>query len=246
MSPASDQTDRENPKGEARVEPFSAIRRKIAKHMTASRATAAHTLMAIEVDYGAAQAARDEARKAGESLSYLPFIARALIDAVERFPRVNASIIEDALHIYPVLNLGIAVDLDFEGLIVPVVRGLADKTLSALASEIDDLAARARARKLHPDEVAHGTFTITNAGGYGTLFTGAIINQPQVGILSTDGIKPKPVAIARDAGTYDIAVRPIGVLAFTWDHRAFDGAYAAAFLQRLKDKLETTDWCAEV
>jgi 2-oxoglutarate dehydrogenase E2 component (dihydrolipoamide succinyltransferase) len=111
---------------------------------------------------------------------------------------------------------------------------------------MEDLATRARGRRLTPDDVAHGTFTITNAGVYGTFFTAAIIHQPQVAILSTDGVTPKPVAVAREAGGYEVEVRPIGVLTLTWDHRAFDGAYAAAFLQRLKTALETRDWHAQV
>ncbi|MEJ2206374.1 MAG: 2-oxo acid dehydrogenase subunit E2 [Gemmatimonadota bacterium] len=235
-----------DPKGEPRVERFSAIRRRIAKHMMASCATAAHTVMAVEVDYGAPRVAREVSRATGASISYLPFVARAVASAFTEFPRVNASIVDDALHVYPRLNLGVAVDLDFEGLIVPVVRDAETKSLPTIALEIDDLATRARARRLVPDDVAHGTFTITNAGSYGTLFTAAIINQPQVCILSTDAVVPKPVAIERPDGAYDVAVRPIGVLTFTWDHRAFDGAYAAAFLRRLKTEIETTDWCTEV
>jgi 2-oxoglutarate dehydrogenase E2 component (dihydrolipoamide succinyltransferase) len=236
-----------HPKGEVRIEKLSHIRRRIGTHMVSSRATSPHTVMAMEIDYSAVRAARDEANRAGRPLSYLPFVAFAVAEAIRDFPRVNASVVGDDLHVFPRLNLGIAVDLDFEGLIVPVVRGVAEKSLSKVASEIEDLAARARGRSLTPGEVAHGTFTITNAGGYGTLFTAAIIHQPQVAILSTDGITPKPVAIVRDDdGGYDVAVRPIGVLTLTWDHRAFDGAYAAAFLKRLKLSLENRDWRAHL
>lgn len=235
-----------NVKGEVRVEKLSHIRRRIGKHMTASRATAPHTVMAMEIDYTAVRAARDEAKRAGRAVSYLPFVATAVAEAIRDFPRVNASIVGDDLHVFPRLNLGIAVDLDFEGLIVPVVRGVAEKALPQVANEMEDLAARARGRSLTPDDVAHGTFTITNAGGYGTLFTAAIIHQPQVAILSTDGITPKPVAVACEDGSYIVEVRPIGVLTLTWDHRAFDGAYAAAFLKRLKIALETRDWCAHM
>jgi pyruvate dehydrogenase E2 component (dihydrolipoamide acetyltransferase) len=235
-----------DPKGEVRVERLSNIRRRIGKHMTTSRAIAAHTVMAMEIDYTGARAAREEAKRLGRSLSYLPFIASAVAKATVAFPHVNASIVGDDLHVFPCVNLGIAVDLDFEGLIVPVVRAVAEKSLAELATEIEDLAARARRRSLKPDEVAHGTFTITNAGGYGTLFTAAIINQPQVAILSTDGITPRPVAVERDIGGYDVEVRPIGVLTLTWDHRAFDGAYAAAFLKQMKAELETRDWRADV
>lgn len=246
MTPDASGPSAANPKGEVRVERLSHIRRRIGQHMAASRATSPHTVMAMEIDYDAIHAARDAAKRAGRPLSYLPFVASALAEGIRDFPRVNASIVGDDLHVFPRLNLGIAVDLDFEGLIVPVIRGVAEKSLSEVASEMEDLAARARGRHLTPDDVAHGTFTITNAGGYGTLFTAAIIHQPQVAILSTDGITHKPVAIGREDGGYDIEVHPIGVLTLAWDHRAFDGAYAAAFLKRLKTALETRDWHAHV
>jgi pyruvate dehydrogenase E2 component (dihydrolipoamide acetyltransferase) len=236
----------EDPRGPAEVVRLSAIRRRIAGHMTASKATSAHTLMAIEVDYSAVDAARLAGRSAGEKLSYLPFVTRALAATIREFPRLNASLVERELHVFSRLNLGIAVDLDFEGLIVPVVRGAEALDLVQLSRAIGELSARAHERKLVPDDVAGGTFTITNAGGYGTLFTGAIINQPQVAILSTDGVHPKPVALAREDGGWDVAVRPIGVLALTWDHRAFDGAYTAAALRGLKNELEGRDWCAEL
>jgi len=202
--------------------------------------------MAMEVDYTRVRAELDRAKREGRSLSYLPFVAAAVAEAIVDFPHVNASILGDDLHVFPKLNLGIAVDLDFQGLIVTVVRGVAEKPLADVASEIEELATRARNRALSPDDVAHGTFTITNAGGYGTLFTAAIINQPQVAILSTDGITPKPVAVARESGGWDVEVRPIGVLTLTWGHRAFDGAYAAAFLKRSKTELEQRDWRAAV
>jgi 2-oxoglutarate dehydrogenase E2 component (dihydrolipoamide succinyltransferase) len=225
---------------------LSAIRRRIARHMRASKDAAAHTLMAIEADYAAVDEARVLSREHGHKLSYLPFVARALGTTLREFPRLNASVDERELHVYQELHLGIAVDLDFEGLIVPVVRGARDRDLLALAAAIEDLSRRARSGELGVNEVAGGTFTITNAGSYGTLFTGAIINQPQVAILSTDGVHAKPVAVPRPDGGYDVAVRPIGVLALTWDHRAFDGAYAAAALKHLKAEIEKRDWRAEI
>lgn len=235
---------------EAEIIPLTTMRRRIGQHMRASRDTAAHTLMAIEVDYGRVAAARRLAREGGLSLSYLPFIARAVNSGIEEFPHVNAWLVEDSLHVHPRLNLGIAVDLDFKGLIVPVLKDAGTMPLEALAAGIEDLATRARTRKLKPDDVAGGSFTITNAGGYGTLFTGAIINLPQVAILSTDGIQPKPVAVPCAPGEgsdeYRVEVRPIGVLALTWDHRAFDGAYAAAFLRHLKNELEEREWSADL
>jgi pyruvate dehydrogenase E2 component (dihydrolipoamide acetyltransferase) len=239
-------TSGDPPQADVEIVRLSSIRKKIGKHMRASRAESAHTLMAMEVDYVAVKAARDGAKAAGQSLSYLPFIARAVASGIRAFPHVNASLGEKELHVFARLNLGIAVDLDFKGLVVPVIHGADSLGVAALAVEIEDRAERARNKKLTPGDVAGGTFTITNAGGYGTLFTGAIINQPQVAILSTDGITPKPVAIAREDGDYDVEVRPIGVLALTWDHRAFDGAYAAAFLRHLKTELENRDWLAEL
>ena len=118
--------------------------------------------------------------------------------------------------------------------------------MRAIAREIHDLAARARAKKLSADEIQGGTFTITNPGGYGTLITAAIINQPQVAILSTDGVKKKPVAVELEDGTDAVVVHPVGVLALSFDHRAFDGAYASAFIARVKEILETRDWSQEL
>jgi pyruvate dehydrogenase E2 component (dihydrolipoamide acetyltransferase) len=236
----------EDPRGPAEVMRLSAIRRRIARHMTASKTAAAHTLMAIEVDYSAVDEARARGRTSGHKLSYLPFVACALASTLKEFPRLNASVEEKEIHVYPRFNLGIAVDLDFEGLIVPVVKNAEGLDLLQLSSAIEDLSTRAKAGKLDVNEVAGGTFTITNAGGYGTLFTGAIINHPQVAILSTDGVNPKPVAVPRGDGGYDVAVRPIGVLAMTWDHRAFDGAYTAASLKDLKDRIESRDWATEL
>ena len=233
-------------RGPVEVVKLSAVRRRIARHMRTSKDSAAHTLMAIEVDYTAVDVGRARGREHGHKLSYLPFVARSLGATLRAFPRLNASLTERELHVYEKLHLGIAVDLDFEGLIVPVVRNARERDLLGLAASIDDLSRRARAGKLDVNEVAGGTFTITNAGGYGTLFTGAIINHPQVAILSTDGVLPKPVAIARPQGGYDVVVRPVGVLALTWDHQAFDGAYAAAALKHLKGELEGRDWSAEI
>ena len=144
------------------------------------------------------------------------------------------------------LNLGIAVDLDFKGLMVPVIRDADGKRMRAIARDISDLASRARSKKLTPDDISNGTFTITNPGPFGTLLTMPVINQPQVAILSTDGVKRKPVVVDLPDGTESIAIHSVGNLALTWDHRAFDGAYAAAFLHKIKELLETRDWSAEL
>jgi 2-oxoglutarate dehydrogenase E2 component (dihydrolipoamide succinyltransferase) len=230
---------------------FSNIRKRTAEHMRRSLDTSAHTLVVIEVDYENIDKVRGKVKSTfkeehGVSLSYLPFIARATVDAIREFPHVNASVGDNELIVHNYVNLGIAVDLNYEGLIVPVVHEAGDLRLPALARAISDLAGKARSKKLAADDISGGTFTITNAGGYGTLITGPIINQPQVAILSTDGVKPKPVAIPLPDGGYGIAVHPVGNLAIAFDHRAYDGAYASAFLAKLREILETRDWATEL
>jgi 2-oxoglutarate dehydrogenase E2 component (dihydrolipoamide succinyltransferase) len=233
------------------VVPFSNIRRRTAEHMVRSLATSAHTLVVIEVDYENVDKVRQPTKEQfkaeeGVTLSYLPFIARALVDAIREFPHLNSSVGQDELVVHKYVNLGIAVDMDYQGLIVPVIKDADTKRLRALARELGDLGRRAKTKKLSADEIAGGTITITNAGGFGTLITGPIINQPQTAILSTDGVKMRPVAIPLPDGGYGIAVHPVGNLAFSWDHRAYDGAYASACLARIKEILETRDWAAEL
>jgi 2-oxoglutarate dehydrogenase E2 component (dihydrolipoamide succinyltransferase) len=230
---------------------FTNIRRRTAEHMVRSKATSAHVLTAIEVDFenvdGVRRAAQAEWKeREGFTLTYLPFISRAVIDAIEDYPHVNASVGDDELIVHRNVHLGIAVDLSFQGLLAPVIHGAEGKRLRAIAREIHDLAARARAKKLSADEIQGGTFTITNPGGYGTLITAPIINQPQVAILSTDGVKKKPVAVELPDGTDAVVVHPVGILALSFDHRAFDGAYASAFIARVKETLETRDWSQEL
>jgi pyruvate dehydrogenase E2 component (dihydrolipoamide acetyltransferase) len=231
--------------------PFSNIRRRTAEHMVRSQATSAHVLVAAEVDYSGVERVRQAERgafkeKEGFSLTYLPFIARAVIDAIEEFPHVNASVGDNELIIHRRVHLGIAVDINFEGLIVPVIHDAEQMRLRALARAISDLARRARSRELNADDISGGTFTITNPGPFGTFLTYPVINQPQVAILSTDGIRKRPVAIELPDGTDAVVVRPVGMLGLSFDHRAFDGAYASAFVGRVKEILETRDWSQEV
>ncbi len=233
------------------VVPFTNIRRRTAEHMIRSKHTSAHTMVAVEVDfYGVEKvrsAAKDHFRETeGFGLTYLPFITRAVVDAIEDFPHVNSSVGEDSLIVHHDLNIGIAVDLDFEGLLVPVVHQADGKRLRALARDISGLAAKARSKRLTMDDISGGTFTITNAGPFGTLITVPVINQPQVAILSTDGVKKRPVVVEMPDGTDGIAIHPVGNLVLSWDHRAFDGAYAAAFLRAVQEILETRDWAAEL
>ena len=232
-------------------EPFNNIRRRTAEHMVMSKAVSAHALIATEVDFEGVERVRrahGAAFKADEgfTLTYLPFISLAVVDALREFPHVNASVGDGELILHHDINLGIAVDLDFAGLIVPVIHGADGKRLRAIAREVSELAGRARTRQLSADDISGGTFTITNPGPFGTFITGAIINQPQVAILSTDGIKRRPVVVEGPDGSEAIAIHSVGMLVITWDHRAFDGAYAAAFVRRVQEIIETRDWAAEL
>ena len=237
--------------GRDEVVPFTNIRRRTAEHMVRSKATSAHTLMVKELDYERVEAVRRTLgprfrEEEGFGLSYLPFAARATVEALREFPRLNASVAEDALVVHHEVNLGIAVDLDDEGLIVPVVHHAEELTLRGMARRIRELAVRARSRQLTADDISGGTFSITNAGPYGTLLTGAIINQPQVAILATDGVARRPVAVTLPDGSEAVAIHSVGLGALTFDHRANDGAYAAKFLGRVSEVLLERDWAGEL
>jgi len=240
------------PTGEReQVVALSKIRKLTGAHMVMSKAVSPHAFSVVEVDYANVDRTRSavkESWKSGEgfSLTYLPFIARAVVDALADFPHVNSSIDGDNLVVHGYIDLGIAVDLDYQGLLVPVVRSADAKRLRAIAREINDLATRARGRKLSPDEIQGGTFTLSNNGSAGALICMPIINQPQVAILSTDAIVRKPVVVTAQDGSESIAIHPMGHLSMSWDHRAFDGAYAARFISRVKQIIETQDWSAEL
>lgn len=251
QAPGSQQAQPADPSSELKVVPLSRIRKSIGAHMLRSKATSPHVLTAMEVDFESVERARQGARaswraREGFSLTYLPFIARAVCEALSDFPHINASIDNGHLVVHEGVHLAVAVDLDFGGLLAPVIRNAETKRLRAVAREVVDLANRARRKELSADEVVGGTFTITNPGQYGTLMQFPIINQPQVAILSTDGISRKPVVVTADDGTEALAIHSVGVLALAWDHRAFDGAYAAAFLSRLRSVITTRDWEAEL
>ena len=240
------------PTGEReQVVALSKIRKLTGAHMVMSKAVSPHAFSVVEVDYANVDRTRSavkESWKSGEgfSLTYLPFIARAVVDALADFPHVNSSIDGDNLVVHGYIDLGIAVDLDYQGLLVPVVRSADAKRLRAIAREINDLATRARGRKLSPDEIQGGTFTLSNNGSAGALICMPIINQPQVAILSTDAIVRKPIVVTAQDGSESIAIHPMGHLSMSWDHRAFDGAYAARFISRVKQIIETQDWSAEL
>ena len=227
------------------------IRKLTGDHMVMSLATSPHSFSVVEVDYENVDRVRRVHMDAwrgqeGFMLTYLPFISRAVIDAIAEFPRMNASVGDGELTVHHFVDLGIAVDLNYEGLLVPVIRDADTKRLRAIAREIYDLATRARSRKLSPDEIRGGTFTISNNGSAGSVLTAAIINQPQVAIISTDAIKRRPVVVEATGGGEAIVIHSVGNLAMSWDHRAFDGVYAAHFLVKIKEILETRDWEAEL
>jgi 2-oxoglutarate dehydrogenase E2 component (dihydrolipoamide succinyltransferase) len=226
------------------------IRKRTAEHLARAWVTVPAVLQAIEVDFHKV----DEARKAagsgwktreGFSLTYLPFIARAVSIALAKFPRLNSSVDGDELVLHKRINLGIAVDMNFDGLMVPVVKDVPSKSLPQIAREVNDLAQRARANRLKPDDLSEATYTLSNSGVFGTAFTAPIVNVPQVAILSTDGVQKKPVVVEGPAGD-SIAIRPVGMLAQCFDHRAVDGAYSAAFLKEVKTVLETRHWVQDL
>jgi pyruvate dehydrogenase E2 component (dihydrolipoamide acetyltransferase) len=230
--------------------PLNRIRAQTAGRLAESWRTIPHVFQAVEIDFSAVERARRDAKERFAqrhevSLTYLPFVARALCLAIAEFPRANASFDKDRLMLHRDVNLGIAVDLAHEGLIVPVVAHADEMTAAGLAKAIARQVAKTRAGKLTPADIEGGTYTITNNGSFGTLFTAAIINMPQVAILSIDAVRKRPVAIETEQGDA-IAVRPIGIVGQSFDHRAFDGAYSASFLQRLKAIVETRDWASEL
>jgi 2-oxoglutarate dehydrogenase E2 component (dihydrolipoamide succinyltransferase) len=219
-----------------KVVPMSVMRRKIAEHMVLSAQTSPHVYSVYEVNFGRIATLR-EARKAdyeaaGARLTYTAFIAKVMVDALRQFPMVNASIDGDNIVYKKDINLGIAVALD-NGLIVPVIRSADEKNLLGLSRAINDLAERARSKKLNPEEVQHGTFTITNPGIFGALYGLPLINQPQVAILGVGAIEKRPVVI-NDA----IGIRPMCHLTLGHDHRLIDGAEAGRFLTFVKERLE--------
>jgi 2-oxoglutarate dehydrogenase E2 component (dihydrolipoamide succinyltransferase) len=220
---------------------MSAMRQAIARHMVESRRTAAHVTTVVEVDFSrvaATRAALKEAMKRrGVGLTYLAFVAVATVEALQEFPVLNASVDGDDVVFHDDVNLGIAVALE-DGLIVPVIPKAQRLSLEGMAAAIGDVAARARAKQLEPDEVHGGTFTITNPGQFGAVIATPIINQPQVGILDLEAIVKRPVVVTAEDGSDSIAIRPMGFLPLSFDHRALDGATAARFLSRIKERLE--------
>ena len=227
--------------GPTRREPMSPMRLQTARHMLESRRTSAHCTTIVEVDFSRVAARRAELREGmsrkGVGLTYLAFVARAAVSALEDHPVLNASIDGEEIVYHDDVNLGIAVALD-SGLIVPVIRKAQQLSLEGIAAAIGDLASRARERRLEPDDVQGGTFTITNPGQFGAVLATPIINQPQVAILDLEAVVRRPVVVEGDGGEA-IGIRPISYLCMSWDHRALDGVQAAGYLGSVKDRLES-------
>jgi pyruvate dehydrogenase E2 component (dihydrolipoyllysine-residue acetyltransferase) len=223
------------------IEPMSTMRRRIAERMVESRHISAHVTSFMEVDFNKTAKLRDELKgeflaRDGVKLTFMPFIIKAVIEGIKKWPIVNSSVWGDQIVYKKDINIGVAVALDW-GLIVPVIRGADEKSLLGLARAVNDLGERARKKQLKPDEVQGGTFTITNPGVFGGWAGTPIINQPQVAILGVGVIKKRPVVID-DA----IAIRQIGVLALSFDHRVIDGAVADQFLAYVRDVIEAAEY----
>jgi pyruvate/2-oxoglutarate dehydrogenase complex dihydrolipoamide acyltransferase (E2) component len=213
--------------------PLSRMRQSIGSRMLQSLQTAATCTTIVEADL-----IRVEAARAQSGFTYLPYIARATIDALREFPALNATLEDDQVTTYEGVHLGIAVSLGEGGLIVPVIHNAQELSVEGLAARIKDLAKRGRTNQLTPDEVRGGSFTITNPGGYGSIMATPVINQPQVAILDTEAVVKRPVVLTDELGNDSIAIRPMTYLCMSWDHRALDGALAAQFLSLLRKKLE--------
>ncbi|MDQ3916372.1 MAG: 2-oxo acid dehydrogenase subunit E2, partial [Actinomycetota bacterium] len=231
------------------VVPWSNIRRRTAEHMVAAHLETARAWNAVEADWTNVVSLRAGAKARfreleGFNLTYLPFLARAVCETLLEMPEVNATYDEEqqANVLKRYVNLGIAVALEGGGLIVPVVKGADEKNLAGLARSINDVATRARSKKLSPDDLSGGTFTITNPGPFGSIMSVPIIPRGQTAILAFEAIQKRVVVTDDDA----IAIRSMGFLPMSWDHRTIDGAEAAKFLARLRERIETTDFSQEL
>jgi len=210
---------------------LSVMRKRIAEHMVRSVRTAAHCTTIVEADLSRIEAARGRG-------SYLPFVARATIDALREHPTLNATFEDELLNVQDEVHLGIAVSLGEQGLVVPVIRNAHELSHEGLATRIEDLAQRARSKRLSPDELRGGTFTITNPGAFGAVLATPIINQPQVAILDLESVVKRPVVVTDADGNDSVAIRPMAYLCMSWDHRVLDGVLAAQFLSTLKRRIE--------
>jgi pyruvate/2-oxoglutarate dehydrogenase complex dihydrolipoamide acyltransferase (E2) component len=229
---------------------LNTMRQKTGERLAEAWRTIPHVFQAIEVDFTAVDRVRKARKEAfqtahGFSLTFLPFIARATCLAIAAYPQINARFDGKSLTLSRDVNLGIAVDLDHNGLVVPVVRDASSLTLIGVAKAIRRQIDKARSGRLYSEDLSGGTYSISNNGAFGTTFTAPIINAPQVGILSTDAIRLKPAIVSTQEGDF-VAPRMIGMIGQSFDHRAFDGAYSAAFLSRIKQIVETRNWNEEI
>jgi len=223
------------------VVPMTPLRKIVAEHMVLSKQISPHVGTVAEIDMAAVVRFRDAHKKAfqaqqGFGLTFLPFIVQATVHALRTFPRLNASVLEDAIVEKRAIHVGVAVETE-KGLVVPVVRDADTLSLTGIACAIEDLSTRARTKKLSPDDLRGGTFTVSNPGRYGNLYGFAIINQPQVGILRMGEMVKRPVVRTLE-GEDAIVIRPIMHLALSYDHRAVDGAPANGFLHHVRELLE--------
>ena len=230
------------------IVPMSVMRKKIAEHMVLSKRTSAHVHGVFEVDVTRIVKLREKMKAkfeqaTGNKLTFTPFFARAVVHGIRKFPIISSSVEGDNIHYHPSINLGIAVALDW-GLIVPVVKNAEERSFVGLQRAISDLGERARSKKLKPDEVQGGTFTITNPGIFGAKFGMPIINQPQVAIMGVGGIEKKPVVVTDKDGNDSIAIRSMMHLSIGYDHRVIDGAVADQFMAEVKKFLE--NWNEEL
>ena len=237
VAPAPGETA--TPEGD-RIVPWTPIRKRIAEHMAASKRTSPHVHTFAEVDLHRVAALRAAKKREGVSLTYLPFVIRAAVLALHDFPMMNAHVAGETTVVKKAVHMGVAVDTD-RGLIVPVIRNADALSVEGIAKAVDDVAARAAARKIMPDDLAGGTFSVTNPGPKGNLFGTPIINQPQVGILRMGQVVKRPVVV--DAGGEDaIVVRPVMILCLAYDHRVVDGVAGNGFLFRVREILEAGEF----
>jgi 2-oxoglutarate dehydrogenase E2 component (dihydrolipoamide succinyltransferase) len=229
------------------------IRIRVAENLVRARQTTAHVWTSVEVDFERVERVRQAHKESfkrdeGFSLTYLPFVSRATIDALKAYPVVNSSFLlkEKKAIFHKKVDLGIAIDLNQGGLVVARVRNADGLRLVGIAREIRVLAESARANKLTIDDLSGSTFSITNPGPFGSFMSAPIINVPNVAILSTDTVTKRPTVVTTPDGQDMIAIRHIGYLGLSWDHRAFDGSTAVLFLQRIKENIETWDWEQEL
>ena len=232
---------------------ISRLRKRIAENMIMSKQTSAHVMTSIEVDFENIEIVRAKNKakfkeENGFSLTYLPFISLATISALREYSVVNSSFdLENGIHeIHNHINLGIAVDLNQEGLLVGTLQEADSFNLKGIARKISETSKLLRDGKYGLDDVSGSTFTISNNGSFNSFLTSPIINQPNVAILSTESVKKRPVVVQAQDGSDSIAIRHTGILSITWDHRVFDGSVALLFLNYIKERLENTDWSQEL